>query len=342
MTVKDATVIFTSIVTLLTTGAYVQQLDAQKPPRQIAPHLFRIYGDRELPRALVVPAGQAPQYSLDKLARWSCSDAMNPQAMPNCGRYFISQKPIPLKQITLKEQAKDKYGHTRYAVETTDGQRLDVWTTEFGCNYSLDESKLEVSVIEDRLGDLRSPWGPEPYNNIAYNNILRPGQMPYLKRVAPDGRVLWEYVYLVKTTGHTEDKWENPEVENPLLGFGIVVCPKGGGATGFLTSSVIRQGTFTFGALALEIDTLTGQPRTKHDRIRVVAAEEVAQQYRQALTELIQEGVITETDTQITTEQFRSTPPISRYLNKDQEFSERLERNLLKTYFSNTTQGITK
>ncbi len=303
-------------------NVFAQQTDVPQLPRQIAPHLFRIHGDYNLPRALVVPEGQAPQYSLSNLAEWSCDENVNPEALPTCGRYFISQKPIALKQqAVLKEKASDVYGHTRYTIQTTDGPRLDVWTTEFGCNYSPDGSKLRVGVMEDRVRDLRSPWGPEPYNNIAYNNLLRPRHLTYLQRVTPDGRVLWAYVYLVQTTGHTEDKWENPEVENPVLGFGEVVCPMGGGATGFLTSTVIRQGTFKFGAMAIEIDTFTGQPKAKHPRIRVVPAAEVEQHYRRALVELIEEGVITEKDTQMETERFRSVLPPSRFLSKDDEFS---------------------
>lgn len=328
---------------LFSVGSISQQTDMSKLPRQIAPHLFRIHGDYELPRAIVVPEGEVPQYSLNNLATWRCTESVNPEALPTCGQYFISQRPIALKQqAVVREKAKNAYGHTRYTVQTTDGQRLDVWTTEFGCNYSPDGSRLQVGVIEDRVSDLRSPWGPEPYNNVTYNNLLHPGHLPYLQRVAPNGQVLWAYVYLVKTTGRTEDKGGYPEVEDPLLGFGEVVCPKSGGSTGFLTSTVIRQGTFTFGAFAMEIDTVTGQPKVKNSRIRVVPAVEVEKHYRRALDELTAEGVITEKDTKITAERFRSVSPPSRFLSKDDEFSERLRRNLLTAYFINTTQGDKK
>jgi hypothetical protein len=332
------------MATSLTTHAFAQQADAPKLPTRIAPHLFRVDDFLHLPRALVVPEGQAPEYSLNNLAAWGCDGVTNPGALATCGKYLISQKRIALKRpAVLKEKAGDIYGYTRYAVETVDGQHLDIWTTEFGCNFSPDGSKLRWrDVIEDRLEDLRSPWSPEPYNNIIYNNMLHPGQMPYLQRVASDGRVLWAYVYLVRTIGYAFDKGDYPVVENPLLGFGEVVCPKGSGPTGFLTSTVTRNGEFKFGAMAIAIDTFTGQPKAKHPRIRVVPAAEIEQHYRHALAELIEEGVIREKDTQITTEPFRGVTPPSRFLSNSNKLSERIERNLLNAYFINKTQGVKK
>lgn len=342
---NSVSILFTLSFVCVTTNCLAQQSDTVQTSRQIAPHLFRIYNDSELPRALVVPAGHTPTYSLENLASWRCDENVNPQALPTCGAYFMSQKRIALKQqAVLKEKAKDVYGHTRYAVETTDGQSLDVWTTEFGCNYSPDGATLErYSSIEDRLKDLRSPWGPEPYNNINYNNMLHPGDMRYLQRVAADGRVLWAYAYLVRTTGYTFDKGGYPIVENPLLGFGEVVCPKGSGATGYLTTLNLNGwAKFKFGAMAIEINTLTGQLKAKHPRIRQVPATEMEQQYRRALAELIEEGVIAENDTQLEIERFRNVSPPSRFLNKNNEFSERLQRNLLNTYFNKKTQGANK
>ena len=336
--------ICTAVLGSLVTSVFAQQADAPKLPRQIAPHLFRMHGVYDLPRALAVPAGQAPEYLLNNLAAWGCTENVNPEGLLTCGEHFISQKRISLKQqATLVEKAKDREGYTRYTVETTDGQHLDIWTTEYGCNYSPDGSKLKGGSIEERLKDLRSPWGPEPYNNIAYNNMLYPGEMPYLQRVAPDGRVLWDYVYLVRTAGYTFDKTGYPQVENPLLGFGEVVCPKGSGATGFLTSTVLAGWVkFTFGAMVIEIDTFTGQPKAKHPRIRVVSAAAVEQHYRRALAELIEEGVITQKDVRISTESYGGVSPPSRFLSKNDEFSERLQRNLLNTYFTNATQGVKK
>lgn len=328
-------------VTISLAMSVFAQTNAPASPRQIAPHLFHIHGDYELPKALIVPAGQAPDYALERLATSECHIDHDERVLAQCARYFISREPIVIRQLVLKEKANDSYGHSRYEAALADGRRVDIWTTDYGCNYSPDGSKLRVGVIEDRLKDLRSPWGPEPLNNVEYNNWLHPGTMPYLQRVAADGRVLWAYVYLVPTSGYTTDKWDNPVVENPLLGFGEVVCPKGT-TTGFLTSSVIRNGKFTFGALAVEIDTYTGQPMVKQPRIRVVPAAEVEQHYRLALAELIEEGEITEKDTHITTERFRDKLPPSRYLDKDYEFSERLQRNLLKTYFTDIQQGTRK
>lgn len=319
-------------------STYAQHENKDTRRTQFHAHLYKIDNDDQLPDALVVPRDTQPKYSLDRLAAWRCHEAMNPIALSTCAENFMSKERFLLKKLpVLKDKAHDKYGYNRYQFETTDGKQWDAWSTENGCRDPADDSYLQTGYIENGNVELIGPWGPERFNNLSYGHFRYLGWMPYIEKVAADGKVLWANVYLVKTKGEIKDKNEFTVIKNPLLAFGEVVCPKGAQRVGFVTSAALSLNiTLTFGSMAIEINTHTGLPKASHKRIRVVPLDEMKQHYKRALAELIDEGVITESDTEISTEaNLRQTGVTRALLGKAGEFSERLHDNLIKSYFTN-------
>lgn len=316
--------------------ACAQQLPA-KPvgkPRQLAEHLYAYQGS-DLPTAQWVPQGAAPDFRLDQSVVWNCDETTEGKDLDRCATNYLTGQPYRIARITLRQKPADYYGERRYDLVLRDGRQFDVWQSPAYGSLLPDGSRVRGGVVEDELLEhLRTPWGSQTLRNVYFSPQLSARSLDYYQRVSATGETLWANVYLLHADGGVADQSGQEQIRNPLLGLNEICFPKGSGRAFLASSATGGPSRLRFGSVAVEIDLQTGQLLTRHPRVRAIPVDAVVQHYERALKELIAEGVIRQSGVRVVDEPWRPNKAGPyRYLDADQELSQRLARNLLRAYF---------